>query len=159
MRTFITGAVVALGLAFAAPAAAQDSRAELAREVVALMDIEATLVEMMDTLSPIVASSAAQDLQLSPSEVGRFTEILQEEFRKETPAMVERMAEVYSETVEEADLRNIRDFLRTPSGQAMIANQGMLQSAMEREGRDFGMRVALSALGRLMTERRDNSPS
>lgn len=148
---------LALGVAFWAPqpAWAQETKAELAREVMVLMDVEATLVDMMDTLAPIIAGGSVNDLELTPSEEGRLTELLREEFRNGTPSMVGRIAEAFAEHISEADLRNIRDFLRTPSGQAMVATQGQLDVVMEREGQQFGMRVALQAFTRLMEERND----
>jgi hypothetical protein len=138
----------------AQPAMADEaSRQRLATEVIALMDVTDTITGMFDTLSPMIASQAAGEMHLTASEEARLGELLSEEFRIATPDLLASVARVYANNLSEQHLSEIRDFLQSPAGQAMTANQTQVQSELERAGQNIGMQVASRALGRFAAER------
>ncbi|MEJ0060095.1 MAG: DUF2059 domain-containing protein [Terricaulis sp.] len=136
------------------PAAADEaSRQRLATEVIALMDVSETIMQMFDTLSPMIASQAAGEMHLTASEEARLGELLAEEFRTATPDLMASVAQAYAANISEQNLVEIRDFLQSPAGQAMTASQGQVQSELEEAGQNIGMQVASRALGRFAAER------
>ncbi|MES1198796.1 MAG: DUF2059 domain-containing protein [Pseudomonadota bacterium] len=155
MKTGIVAVTIAAAaLAFAPVAHADDaSRLALARDVVTLMDVSTTVNDMFSQLSPMVAAQAAQEMHLSATEQARLSEILTEEFHNATPQLMDSVAQVYAHNITEEQLGQIRDFLHSPAGHAMIASQGAMQGELEREGQTIGMQVAARALQRLAAER------
>jgi hypothetical protein len=153
LRNLVLALGLAAGLGVQPASADEASRLRLANEVVAAMDVTETINGLFDTMSPMIASQAASEMRLTRSEEARLAELLSEEFRVATPDLLAAVARVYADNVSEQHLEQIRDFLRSPAGQAMSANQGQVQSAMEREGQTIGIQVASRALGRFASER------
>ncbi len=151
VRTFV--AALAMAVAMITPAAAQDSeREQLARELTSVLGVETLLSDLFTSLSPMVASSMATDLHLTPVQTARLGELVAEEFRAATPGMVAEMSTVYAARMSEAQLRETIGFLRSPSGAAFLQTQIDAQSELERIGQLAGMRVGVQAMTRLMQE-------
>lgn len=159
MRRFQTVvAAILIGLAAwsgsgAASAQTGDPKAALARDMVVAMDLEGTVRGMFETMAPMVAAGAAQELRLSGSEQARFAEILSEEFQSASPEFVQALVQVYADNLSEQELRDIVTFLRSPSGQAMRRVEARAKGELERAGQTIGMRVALQAMVRFNEER------
>jgi len=155
----MTKRILAVAAAFAALATAPGawaddaSRLATAREVVGLLDVGHTVDEMFSQLSPMVAAQAGQEMHLTATEQARLGEILAEEFHNSEPQLMESVAQVYAHNVTEEQLGQIRDFLHSAAGQAMISSQGAMQQDLEREGQTLGMQVAARALQRFAAER------
>jgi hypothetical protein len=77
-------------LASPAAHAEEDARMGLARELMALMRIESLLGDFFTTMSPMIADGMGRDLQLSPVETARLSEIVGEELRAATRASASR---------------------------------------------------------------------
>ena len=153
MKAILAAAAFALASVGSGQAAAQDAaRAELARELMGIMQIETLLSELFTQMAPMAATGMARDLSLSPSQEARLGELIAEEFRAATPGMVEEMARVYSELLSEEQLRETVAFRRTPSGALFIETQFLAQEELERIGAMAGMRAGLQALTRLQAE-------
>jgi hypothetical protein len=153
LRTVL--AALALAAVIVSPAAAQESeRGELASEVTSLLGMETLLSGFFDSMSPMVASVMANDLDLTPVQTARLAELVAEEFRAATPAMVAEMSAVYAERMSETELRETVEFLRSPSGAAFLQTQIDAQGELERIGQLAGMRVGVQALTRLTQESR-----
>ena len=153
LRTVL--AALTLAAVIVSPAAAQESeRGELASEVTSLLGMETLLSGFFDSMSPMIASGMANDLDLTPVQTARLAELVAEEFRAATPAMVAEMSAVYAERMSETELRETIGFLRSPSGAAFLQTQIDAQGELERIGQLAGMRVGVQALTRLTQESR-----
>jgi len=147
-------AAVAVAVAMWGQASAQETdRVALARELLALMQVEETISELFDTMSPMMAASVAQEMRLTASERARLGEILAEEFRGAGPEILREVSNVYAQRLTEQELCEIIAFLRSPSGQALLRGQAEAETELERVGQVIGMRVALQALTRFNQER------
>ncbi len=152
-RAFAVAAMFALTAVVAAPASAQDSeRAGMARELMGVMRIEAVLLEFFTTMSPMVSSAMARELNLTATEEARLGELVADEFRTATPGMVEEMAQVYATRLSAQQLRETLTFLRYPSGAAFLQTQVDAQTELERIGGAAGMRVGAQAFTRFQAE-------
>jgi hypothetical protein len=152
-KTLVAAFAFAVTALAGTTASAQDARAELAREAMQLMQVERILGEFFSQMSPMVATGMARDLNLGPTEEARMAELVAEEFRLASPAMVEEMGRVYAERMTEQELRETVTFLRTPSGAAFLRTQFDAQGELQRIGAMAGMRVGLQAMQRLEAER------
>jgi hypothetical protein len=153
---WLFGVVVAAAAVLAGPGdawAQQDRRQELARQMVTTMDTEATINALFETMTPMIAASAAQELRLSPSEQGRLSELLAEEFRAAAPDFVTQVVNAYANNLTEQELTDIVAFLNSPSGRALLRVEKTAEAEMERQGQAIGMRVAVQAFTRLQAER------
>ena len=150
LRTII--AATCLWLAFDATAIAQEQteRQRLAQEVMQLMEMERVLSDFFTSMAPVIAGGMANEMRLTPTQTTRLGEIVAEEFRAETPAMVAEVAEVYAERMNEEQLRETVAFLRSPSGAAFLQTQGAAQTELEGIGERGGIRVGVRAISRLM---------
>ena len=153
---------IALALAVAAwtPANAQEQteRQRLAHEIMQLMQMERVLGDFFASMAPVVASGMANEMRLTPVQTTRLGEIVAEEFRAETPAMVSEMAEVYAGRMSEEELRETVAFLRSPAGAAFLQTQNDAQVELERIGESGGMRVGVRAISRLIQENQAPPP-
>ena len=154
----LVAAAAVMALSLAAPSRADDtSRLALAHQVVSLMNVDHVIDDMFQQLSPMLAVQAGQEMRLTPSEQQRLGQILAEEFHNSIPQVMDSVASVYSRNVSEEQLAQIRDFLQSPAGQAMISTQGAMQQELRREGENIGMQVAARALQRFAAERQSGA--
>jgi len=91
-------------------------------------------------------------MRLTPVQTARLGEIVAEEFRAETPALVAEMAGVYAQRMDEAQLREVVTFLRSPAGASFLQAQNDAQTELENIGQLGGMRVGVRAVTRFMQE-------
>lgn len=142
------------------PARAQErtESQRLAHEIVQLMNMERVLGDFFASMAPVLASSMANDMRLTPVQTTRLGEIVAEEFRTETPALVAEMAEVYARRMSEVQLRETVAFLRSPSGVAFLQTQNDAQAELESIGQRGGMRVGVRAISRLLQENQQPPP-
>lgn len=113
-------------LAAATTASAQDDgdetarRGELAREIVALIDIERGLEAMLDEATSSLVDGATH---LPPAERQRRATVFQEVMREVIPAYVRRFldatADLYAETFTLEELEAMLAFNRTPVGRSV----------------------------------------
>jgi hypothetical protein len=154
MRLKAWAAAIMLGATLTGGAAAEEAgQAALARELVQAMDMESTIGDLFDAMSPMMAASMGQELHLSASEQARLGEILAEEFRAAAPDFTGRIVGLYAENLTEQQMRDTIAFLRSPSGQAWLQTENTAQSQLERIGQEVGMRVAMQSLLRFNRER------
>ena len=154
MKLKAWAAAMVLGAALTgAAAAAEAGETALARELVQVMDVEATVSELFDVMSPMMAASVAQELRLTQSEQARLGEILAEEFRAAAPDFTSRIVALYADSLDEQQMRDTIAFLRSPSGQAWLNTQNAAKSQLERIGQEVGMQVAMQSIVRLNRER------
>ena len=153
-KTLAAAAAFALAALVPAGAAAQDqTRTELAGELVALLEMEETLNNMFAALTPLVAASARAEMNLRPSEEARLTEILTEEFQGASPEMLQSVVDVYAANMSEQELRETVGFLQSPSGRALVDTQNSAQAELERIGERIGARVAMRGMAGFIQER------
>ncbi|MGE0741279.1 MAG: DUF2059 domain-containing protein [Hyphomonadaceae bacterium] len=149
---WIAAAVLGAGLMFGGQASAQDRQAQ-ARELLQVMDVETTVIELFSAMAPMMAASVSQEMRLTPAEQARLGELLDEEFRNATPELMTQLATIYANSLSENELSQILGFLRSPAGAALIRSQENAETELERVGQVLGMRVALTAITRLNQER------
>ncbi|MEZ5960521.1 MAG: DUF2059 domain-containing protein [Hyphomonadaceae bacterium] len=152
VRAFALALALALAAWTPAHAQQQSERQRLAQELVQLMDMEKTLGDFFVTMSPMVASSMATEMRLTPVQTARLGEIVAEEFRAETPVLVGEMAAVYAQRMDEPQLREVVTFLRSPAGVVFMQSQRDAQAELENIGQLGGMRVGVRAITRLLQE-------
>lgn len=156
MMVGFRGALAAIAVAAVmwGQASAQEAeRLAQARELLTLMQVDETISDLFDTMSPMMAASVAQEMRLSASERARLGEILAEEFRAAGPEILGEVSNIYAQRLNEQEMREIITFLRSPSGQALQRTQNEAEGELERVGQVIGMRVALQALTRFNQER------
>lgn len=152
IRTFAFALAIVVAAWTPAHAQQQTERQRLAQDVMQLMEIEKTLGDFFVTMSPMIASGMATEMRLTPSQAARLGEIVAEEFRTETPALVTEMAEVYAQRMDETQLQEVVTFLRSPAGVAFLQAQKDAQVELENIGQLGGMRVGVRAVTRFMQE-------
>lgn len=145
--------VAALCGAGEASAQQNERREALAREIVALLEVENTVGDLFQSMSPLLADGMANELQLSQTEEARLSELLAEELRNAMPELMTAVSAMYATNLSEQELTDIVGFLRSPSGRAMMQSQKNAETELQRMGQVLGMRVALQALLRLNAER------
>lgn len=123
----------------------------VAREVVTLSGAEDNMRNMMQTLAPameadIIARGAPRALAV------RFSELFIEEFESEVPQVLELAAVAYAGAFTEQQLIDLRDFYRTPTGQALRERTPELTQAMTRAGMIIGQQAGQRVLARLQAE-------
>lgn len=156
MKFHLVLAAITFGVALmcGGPAAAQDAgRVAKARELIRLMEVEEPVHEMFETMSPMIAATAARDLRLSRSEEARLGELLAEEFRNAAPELIGAVAGIYANGMTDQHLDDTIAFMNSPAGQAWVDTQRNADAELERVGQTLGMRVALQAMTRFSNER------
>ncbi|MBX3429460.1 MAG: DUF2059 domain-containing protein [Hyphomonadaceae bacterium] len=136
-----------LGVSAMAQERPSEERLALAREVMSLSGGEAGFLDMMEQMRPILL----QDMRsqgVSEEMANRFTELFVQEFAQEAPRLVELGALAYANKFTDQELQDLAVFLRTPSGQAWVANQNEIAAAMMRAGMLVGQEVAARVIER-----------
>lgn len=148
MRLRLITAAVAAGvaLALAAPASAQpaepaDRRAELAREYVALMDLEGMMREqfagMIDMVGELDAGLGPKGSEPSAPierfESGAELEAMDQMFALFLPMLTEVMVAAHAQVFSEAELEALVGFYGAPIGQNILGKQVDLNLAMMSE--------------------------
>lgn len=150
----IRACVAALVLVCSAGTAAaqEDGNRALAAEVVRLSGAEDMVRSMFNDLAPILASAIASEADLSAAQVERLTVILVEELAAATPDLVEAASLAYADTLTRPQLLEIRTFLSSPAGRAMVESQSRMEEHIAPAAERIGGEVATRAITRLLSE-------
>jgi hypothetical protein len=159
LKIWLSVLCVWFGLACAAFAQERPSeeRMALAREVLVLSGGEASFTGMIDQMRPLML----QDLRargVSEEMAQRIINLTTEEYAREAPRFVELGAIAYANAFTDQELRDIADFLRTPSGRSMSAHQTEIAGAMMQAGAIIGQEVGLRVMERVRTQPAPDTP-
>jgi len=158
LRAFLISLVAFAGVFVAGEARAQEQSAyseahlALAREVVLSLGSEALLVDMMNQMAPTMADqiiAGGADRQTAE----RFVAIFLQEFAVEVPRIIELTSIAYAGAFNEQQLRDIKAFYETSTGQALVMNMGEMTAAMTQAGMLIGEQVAQRSVQRIIAER------
>lgn len=155
MRMMIVAAL-GLGLCFAPASAEAQQRSEqgmaLAREIIALSKSVETSDAMMDAIRPVLVSQYRHQ-GMNERDANRLVEIFFEEMASEHEAIIELSAIAYVDRFTDQQLREVRDFLATPTGRAWSDASIDLTAALAQAGMVFGEQAGMRAVQRLSEER------
>lgn len=144
--------VLVFALAASAPAAnAQESRElELAHRIIELQEIERPMLQMIDTMSPLVSQPLRREERFTEEDIAMFESIFREEFLVELPAILDAAADVYARRFNVSEMEEIIDFLQTPVGRRWAELQTEMMQDMETEALAVGERVGQRTAARFM---------
>jgi hypothetical protein len=149
MRTLL----LACGLMLPAVGAAQTPTTPAQPATVVSAEAMSLAMELTTLLDLAGNASAGVDLMLDAMEeqnpqLSEFRGVLQRWMRKifSSEEAATAFARVYAESFTEAELRDVVNFMRTPSGRRFAAAQGELM----RRGGEIGKRLAQENQGELM---------
>ena len=148
-------AILATGLASAAPAARADnaSRLKVARVVVetshAADNMRAVMPLMMSQMRGVLVQQFAGDAKGIDGYLQRF----QTKFEASVPGFVDLVAEVYAREFTEADLNDLLAFYRTPAGQHLLDEQPEIAKGMMTVGQRWGQNIAKEVLAEIQKEK------
>lgn len=130
MRRWIGVLAICLaGAALAAPAAAQDSKIEKAREIFRVMQAETIVDQMVEAAFRQVGPMMQQSHpELPPAALTIVREEIAASLRQGMPELVEQMAGVYEQVFTEAELDGMLDFYRSPVGQSLLDKMPQVMS-------------------------------
>jgi len=94
----------------------------------------------------LTSSAAARATQLPPKFMERFVEAV----RAELPTLLEQMGQVYARNYTKSELEAFTAFFKTPTGQAMIAKQGIVTAESSELGQRWGSALALRVMGNMI---------
>lgn len=126
-------------------------RVAIAREVVELSGATDALGTVLDTMAPMMLDSM-RARGVSPERANRYMEIVREEFMAEIPRVRDLIALAYANEFDEPQLREMRDFWATPTGQRLRQRMPALMEVMQQAGRLIGLEVAQRATARFQAE-------
>ncbi|KIC50125.1 DUF2059 domain-containing protein [Tateyamaria sp. ANG-S1] len=108
---------------------------------------------------PLLVGAIENELRkrgMSVSDIERFLDIFMEEFIDEfTETMQDEARSMYKETFSEQEITDIAAFLRTPSGQAMVAATPSLMADGARRGQIAGVEAGNNAAPRVLRRIRE----
>jgi hypothetical protein len=149
-RLSLVVAVVVASLFHMGPATAQTTNPELiaaAKELVTVM----RMADQIKTMVPMIMNAIKPAIVQNRPEVAKDYDALVPEFAQlmisRADGFVAGMATVYARNFTVAQLREITDFYRTPTGKAMLEKQPVLA----QEGLEVGQRFGASLAGELQT--------
>lgn len=155
MRSFLC--VFALSATLTCPAGA-DVEADL--DYMISQQINRTMFEgALSAQRPLLVSAIENDLRkrgMGVSDIERFLDIFMEEFIDEfTETMQDEARALYRENFSDQDITDIAAFLRTPSGQALVAVTPTLMADGARRGQIAGREAGKKAAPRVLRRIRD----
>ena len=148
-------AILATGLATAAPAARADdaSRLAVARQVVeaahAADNMRVVMPVMMNQMRTLLVQQAPSD----PKGVETYLQRFQAKFEAGVPDFVDLVAAVYAREFTESDLSDLLGFYRTPAGQHLLAKQPEIAKGMLLVGQQWGESIARGVLADMQREK------
>lgn len=151
MTRFLTGFFLVLFLAVSAPSVfAQDTRQDLAMEVVETYNAPALILEQIELSSPqIVDAFRANIPDLTEPEGDMIISYFMEEMRALMPEFTREFAAIYAGVFTEAELRELlSDPNSTLDGRLMEA-QPQITSEANALGERYGQQAMLNAMPRI----------
>jgi len=130
-----------LAIAVSTPAIAKDAGAkdieppsakalELSRKYIALLGMEARMNTMMTSILPALVNDPAAGLEDAGEDRRQaFADSVRESTVAIVPMMMDRMAVVYAETLNEKELQGLVDFYGSPIGTSVLAKSLALSPA------------------------------
>jgi hypothetical protein len=148
----------ALAFAFATPALAQAPKpvdpAALAQAKVFLEKSgSAALSQQM--INGILTTQKASLEQANPGKTAEVNEVIglmQAEFAKEIPAMIDAMAAVYARHFTKDELTEVTAFYDSPVGRKMVKEMPLIVSESMTVAQSFGQKIAVEVLTKLKPE-------
>ena len=132
---------------------ADAGRMTLAREIMELTDSAGLARQTVQASRTIFMQQLRQSGRYDEPGAARMWDLFAEEFGAAIPGMVDDIAGAYAAALSEEELRDLRDFYRTPSGQAVARNLPDLVRVGQQLGGQAGQAAALRAEERFRTER------
>lgn len=134
--------ILASAMLTGAPALAQESRElELAHRIIQLSEVERPMLEMIDSLGPIVAQPLRADGGFTEEDIDQFVSIFREEFLAELPALLDIVAQTYARRFSASEMEQVIAFLETPVGRRWAELQTEMMQDIEAEALAIGERV------------------
>ncbi|MCH2163150.1 MAG: DUF2059 domain-containing protein [Marinovum sp.] len=150
MRKLLTATSLCLALAAPAYADVEEDLDYLVEQQVNRTMFEAALTAQR----PLIIGALENEFRnmgMSVSDMDHFFDIFIDEFIEEfTETMQVQAREIYAQAYTEQEIIDIAAFLRTPSGQAMIAKTPELMQQGAAHGQIAGMRAGENAMPRVM---------
>lgn len=148
----------ALAFAFAAPAPAQAPKpidpAALAQAKVFLEKSGSAAVSQQ-MVSGILAAQKASLERANPGKTAEINEVIglmQAEFAKEIPAMIDAMAAVYAGHFTKDELAEVTAFYDSPVGRKMVKEMPQIVAETLTVAQTFGQKIAVEVLSKLKPE-------
>jgi len=148
----------ALAFAFATPALAQAPKpadpAALAQAKIFLEKSGSAAVSQQ-MVSGILAAQKASLERANPGKTAEINEmigLMQAEFAKEIPAMIDAMAGVYARHFTKDELTEVTAFYETPVGRKMVKEMPQIVSETMTVAQTFGQKIAVEVLTKLKPE-------
>jgi hypothetical protein len=128
-----------------APAAPIDSASmRAARGLLVAMHADQVFIT---TVERSLATAAANGpTQLPPKFMERFLAAV----RAELPNLLEQMAQVYARNYTKSEIEAFTAFFKTPTGQAMVAKQGIITAESSEMGQRWGSALAMRVMGEMI---------
>ncbi len=152
-------AILAGALGFAAVAARADdqSRLQVARDVVKTAHMADTMRVLFPTLlnqmRPMLVQQGA-----SNATVDELFKRFGQRLDREIDNFNDLSAQVYAREFSEDDLANLLKFYQSPTGQRLIGKQPVIAQAMAGVGADWGRNMAEQVIEEFRKERADKAP-
>lgn len=149
-------AILATGLAAAAPAAHADdaSRLAVARQVVeaahAADNMRVVMPVMMNQMRALLVQQPGSD----PKSVDTYLQRFQARFETGIPDFVGLVAAVYAREFSESDLDDLLGFYKTSAGQHLLAKQPEIAKGMLLVGQRWGESIAKDVLADMQREKK-----
>lgn len=148
----------AVALAFATPAVAQapkpvDSAALAQAKLFLEKSGSAAVSQQM--VNGILAAQKASLERSNPGKTAEINEVvglMQAEFAKEIPAMIDAMATVYARHFTKDELTEVTAFYDTPVGRKMVKEMPQIVSETMTVAQTFGQKIAVEVLTKLKPE-------
>jgi hypothetical protein len=144
-------------LATALPVAAQPKLDPAALESArALMD-ESGIAKTFEAMLTPMAQQMSQVLRsVNPERGAAVAQLMEElvvpELRQRLPELLQAMTIIYAQHFTAAEMDELRQFYRTPTGKKFLEKQTTLAIEGQRVGQIWGQRAALEAFDRLKPE-------
>lgn len=148
---------VALGLAGGTARADDQSRLQVARDIVKAAHMADTMRQLFPTLlnqmRPMLVQQGASNATIDEL-FKRFGQRLD----REIDNFNDLSAQVYAREFSEDDLANLLHFYQTPTGQRLIGKQPEIAQAMARVGADWGRGMAQEVIEEFRKEQAKSTP-
>jgi hypothetical protein len=150
---FATIATLACGLAFAAPAMAQDvEQLGLARDVLVSMkaadNFDAVVPSIMTALKPALTAGNAK----AAKDFDEIMPLITSEMASSKTILIDQAAMIYAKAFTKPELTEMAAFYRSPTGQKMARLTPVLTQQMMAAGQQYAQQMAGQLTARIQDE-------